>query len=298
MEIIKRFCDSIWFEEGLSEKTIKAYQTDLNCFFIWLKNKKNFHCETTNNFQVSDALVSNYITEVFDLFKSSTANRRLSSLKKFFNWAVRENIMIKSPCENMKGIKNIERMAAVLSEKQVELLLSGPNLENDIGIRDKAILELMYASGLRVSELTELKFTSCLMNEGVLVIAGKGGKERMVPFGEVATFWLDKYINKSRRNFLKGKASLTLFVSTRGDSLSRQTIWKLIKGYSQKVVLGYDCTPHTLRHTFATHLMNNGADLRSVQLLLGHADISTTQIYTHLANDYLHKIYNQHHPRA
>ncbi len=298
MKIIKKFCDSIWLEEGLSEKTIKAYETDLNCFFIWLKNKNNLNCEVLNNFEVSDSLISIYFTEIFDLFKSSTANRRLSSLKKFFNWAVRENLISKSPCKNIKGIKNIERMASVLTEKQVELLLTGPNIAKDIGIRDRAILELMYSSGLRVSELTDLNFTSCLMNEGVVAISGKGGKERVIPFGEVAMFWLDKYINNSRKNFLKNKSSLTLFVSKRGKSLSRQTIWKLIKEYSIKVGLDCDCTPHTLRHSFATHLMNNGADLRSVQLLLGHADISTTQIYTHLANDYLHKMYNQHHPRA
>ena len=210
----------------------------------------------------------------------------------------RERHISTNPSSRLKGLKFSQKLAYVLNENQLSNLFSIPNTETSNGLRDRTILELMYASGLRVSELVGLKYTDCLLSEKAVLVSGKGRKERVVPFGDETVFWIEKYLSSSRPKLLKNKSSNFFFVGKGGGKLSRQFIWKLVRKLGAQIGLENYCTPHTFRHTFATHLLNNGADLRAIQLLLGHADISTTQIYTKIALDNLKQIYVKHHPRA
>ena len=210
----------------------------------------------------------------------------------------REKYISSNPSSRIKGLKFSQKLAFVLTENQLSNLFSIPNTETSNGVRDRTILELMYASGLRVSELVGLKYTDCLLSEKAVLVSGKGRKERVVPFGDETLFWIEQYLSSSRPKLLKNKSSDFFFVGKGGGKLSRQFIWKLVRKLGAQIGLENDCTPHTFRHTFATHLLNNGADLRAIQLLLGHADISTTQIYTKIALDNLKQIYAKHHPRA
>jgi integrase/recombinase XerD len=291
-EIIDKFCVILSLEMGLSENTINAYRSDLIDFRHWLRKS------STPVDSLDKKALEQFLRDGCDALRTSTVNRRVSAVKKFFSWLVREKIIEDNPSIFLKGSKTEQKLAVVLSEQQMLCLLEGPNTKTPLGIRDRAILELLYASGLRVSELIGLKFTDCLIQERAILVCGKGNKERIVPFGEDAFYWLKKYVAKSRYLLLKKTSSLFLFVGIRGKKMSRQSVWKLIRMYSSQIRLKDPCTPHTLRHTFATHLLNNGADLRSIQLLLGHTDISTTQIYTRMATKHLKQIYEKHHPRA
>ncbi|MDA9718941.1 site-specific tyrosine recombinase XerD [Betaproteobacteria bacterium] len=290
--LIEQFCGVLSLESGLSRNTILAYRADVIDFNFWLKEKNVAISE------VCESLISDYFACVRKSLKISTLNRKISAIKKFYLWMDREKYISTNPSSRIKGLKFSQKLAFVLTENQLSTLFSLPNTETDNGLRDRTILELMYASGLRVSELVGLKYTDCLLSEKAVIVSGKGRKERVVPFGDEAFFWIEKYLSSARPKILKTKSSDFFFVGKGGGKLSRQFIWKLVRKLGAQVGLENDCTPHTFRHTFATHLLNNGADLRAIQLLLGHSDISTTQIYTKIALDNLKQIYAKHHPRA
>ncbi len=290
--LIEKFCGVLSLESGLSRNTILAYRADVIDFNFWLKEKD------VEISEVCESLISDYFTFVRKSLQASTLNRKISAIKKFYLWMDREKHIRTNPSSRIKGLKFSQKLAFVLTENQVSNLLSLPNTETNNGLRDRTILELMYASGLRVSELVGLKYTDCLLSEKAVIVSGKGRKERVVPFGDEAVFWIEKYLSISRPKILKNKSSDFFFVGKGGGKLSRQFIWKLVRKLAAQIGLENDCTPHTFRHTFATHLLNNGADLRAIQLLLGHSDISTTQIYTKIALDNLKQIYAKHHPRA
>ena len=290
--LIEKFCGVLSLESGLSRNTILAYRADVIDFNFWLKEKDVAISE------VCESLISDYFVYVRKSLKTSTLNRKISAIKKFYLWMDREKHISTNPSSRIKGLKFSQKLAFVLTENQLSNLFSIPNTETNNGLRDRTILELMYASGLRVSELVGLKYTDCLLSEKAVIVSGKGRKERVVPFGDEAVFWIEKYLSSSRPKILKNKSSDFFFVGKGGGKLSRQFIWKLVRKLGAQIGLENDCTPHTFRHTFATHLLNNGADLRAIQLLLGHSDISTTQIYTKIALDNLKQIYAKHHPRA
>ena len=290
--LIEKFCGVLSLESGLSRNTILAYRADVIDFNFWLKEKDIAISE------VCESLINDYFVFVRKSLKTSTLNRKISAIKKFYLWMDREKHISTNPSSRIKGLKFSQKLAFVLTENQLANLFSIPNTETSNGLRDRTILELMYASGLRVSELVGLKYTDCLLSEKAILVSGKGRKERVVPFGDEAVFWIEKYLSSSRPKLLKNKSSDFFFVGKGGGRLSRQFIWKLVRKLGSQIGLENYCTPHTFRHTFATHLLNNGADLRAIQLLLGHADISTTQIYTKIALDNLKQIYAKHHPRA
>ena len=290
--LIEKFCGVLSLESGLSRNTILAYRADIIDFNFWLKEKDVAISE------VCESLISDYFVYVKKSLKTSTLNRKISAIKKFYLWMDREKHISTNPSSRIKGLKFSQKLAFVLTENQLSNLFSIPNTETSNGLRDRTILELMYASGLRVSELVGLKYTDCLLSEKAVLVSGKGRKERVVPFGDETVFWIEKYLSSSRPKLLKNKSSDFFFVGKGGGKLSRQFIWKLVRKLGAQIGLENYCTPHTFRHTFATHLLNNGADLRAIQLLLGHADISTTQIYTKIALDNLKQIYAKHHPRA
>ena len=290
--LIEKFCGVLSLESGLSHNTISAYRADIIDFNFWLKEKDVAISE------VSESLINDYFVYVKKSLKISTLNRKISAIKKFYLWMDREKHISSNPSSRIKGLKFSQKLAFVLTEKQLSNLFSIPNTETSNGVRDRTILELMYASGLRVSELVGLKYTDCLLSEKAVLVSGKGRKERVVPFGDEMLFWIEQYLSSSRPKLLKNKSSDFFFVGKGGGKLSRQFIWKLVRKLGAQIGLENCCTPHTFRHTFATHLLNNGADLRAIQLLLGHADISTTQIYTKIALDNLKQIYAEHHPRA
>ncbi|SNU88008.1 site-specific tyrosine recombinase XerD [Pandoraea sputorum] len=315
--LIDQFCDTIWLEDGLSRNTLDAYRRDLRLFAEWLADDAkasdaangadklhNIPHKTSHDSPpamsldtVDEAALSAYLAWRRESLASSV-NRRLSVFKRFYQWALREHLVQQDPCLRIASAKRAQRLPSTLSEAQVEALLAAPDLAQPLGLRDRAMLELMYASGLRVSELVALKTIEVGLNEGVLRIFGKGAKERLVPFGEEANGWLTRYLAHSRGVLLAGRACDTLFVTQRGDGMTRQAFWYLIKRYALQADIRAPLSPHTLRHAFATHLINHGADLRVVQLLLGHADISTTQIYTHVARERLKSLHAQHHPRG
>ncbi len=290
--LIEKFCGVLSLESGLSRNTILAYRADVIDFNFWLKEKDVAISE------VCESLINDYFLFVRKSLKTSTLNRKISAIKKFYLWMDREKHISTNPSSRIKGLKFSQKLAFVLTENQLANLFSIPNTETSNGLRDRTILELMYASGLRVSELVGLKYTDCLLSEKAILVSGKGRKERVVPFGDEAVFWIEKYLSSSRPKLLKNKSSDFFFVGKGGGRLSRQFIWKLVRNLGAQIGLENYCTPHTFRHTFATHLLNNGADLRTIQILLGHADISTTQIYTKIALDNLKQIYAKHHPRA
>jgi integrase/recombinase XerD len=230
--------------------------------------------------------------------KATSSNRRLSVFKRYFRWALREHLLQADPTLRLTSAKQALRVPKTLSEAQVEALLAAPNVETPLGLRDRTMLELMYASGLRVSELVSLKSVHLGLTDGALRVAGKGAKERLVPFGEEARAWLERYLAEARGMIIGRQTSDALFVTARGGPMTRQMFWKLIKAHALRGGVEVPLSPHTLRHAFATHLLNHGADLRAVQLLLGHADISTTTIYTHVARERLKALHAQHHPRG
>lgn len=290
---IDEFCDTLWLEDGLSKNTLEAYRRDLRLFADWLQADR---AKTLLAVQPDD--LNAYFFARHAATKATTSNRRLSVLKRFYQLALRQNRITVDPCLKLRSAKQPLRIPKTLSEAQVEALLGAPDLGTPLGLRDRTMLELMYASGLRVSELVLLKSVEVGMNEGVLRVTGKGGKTRLVPFGEEARAWIERYLKEARSAILSGQIDDALFVTARGGSMTRQMFWTLIKKHAAAAGINAPLSPHTLRHAFATHLLNHGADLRVVQLLLGHADISTTQIYTHVARERLKQLHKQHHPRG
>jgi integrase/recombinase XerD len=293
-EAIERFCDACWLEDGLAKNSLSAYRRDLLLLAQWLYKESG-----VDLYSVQEKDLTAYIAHRRK-DKATTANRRLTVFKRFYRHALRINLIKSDPCIGLRAAKQAIRFPKTLSEEQVTALLNAPDIETSLGLRDRTMLELMYASGLRVSEIVSLKTVALGLNEGVVrVVNGKGGKERLVPFGGEAGQWLRRYLSEARTPLLEGKTTDAVFVGRHtGVGLTRQAFWALIKRYATVANIPVALSPHTLRHAFATHLLNHGADLRVVQLLLGHADISTTQIYTHVARERLKSIHQQHHPRG
>ena len=290
---IDRFIDALWIEDGLSKNTLEAYRRDLTMYAAWLARE---HGRPLDRTAESDLLA--YRVARHDGSKATTGNRRLTVFKRYFRWALREHLLSADPTLKLQSARQPLRVPKTLSEAQVEALLGAPDVDVPLGLRDRTMLELMYASGLRVSELVTLKSVHLSLSEGALRVTGKGAKERLVPFGEEAHAWLTRYLAEGRGKILKGQASDALFVTARGGAMTRQMFWKLIKAHALHGGVQVPLSPHTLRHAFATHLLNHGADLRAVQMLLGHADISTTTIYTHVARERLKALHAAHHPRG
>ena len=290
---IDEFCDTLWLEDGLAKNSLEAYRRDLTLFAQWMHaaNGKSLLAAAAGD-------LNDYFAARHASTKPASSNRRLAVLKRFYQFALRQSLVTVDPCLRMKSAKQSPRFPKSLSEAQVEALLGAPDLETPLGMRDRTMLELMYASGLRVSELVDLKSVEVSMNDGVLRITGKGSKTRLVPFGAEARSWIERYLAEARTAILGGQVSDALFVTARGAAMTRQMFWTLVKKHALRADIQAPLSPHTLRHAFATHLLNHGADLRVVQLLLGHADISTTQIYTHVARERLKVLHAMHHPRG
>jgi len=292
-EAIDEFCDSLWLEDGLSKNTLEAYRRDMTVFADWLQRERGKLLHDV----VPDDLNGYFAARHADT-KPSSFNRRLAVFKRFYQLALRQHRISADPCLKLRSARQPPRLPKTLSEAQVGALLVAPDVATPLGLRDRTMIELMYASGLRVSELVLLKTVEVGLNEGVLRVTGKGGKTRLVPFGEEAGMWIARYLEQARAQILDGQMDDALFVTARGGPMTRQMFWTLIKKYALQGGVTARLSPHTLRHAFATHLLNHGADLRVVQLLLGHADISTTQIYTHVARERLKQLHAQHHPRG
>ena len=294
---IDQFIDAVWLEDGLSANTLLAYRRDLTALCEWLLARAGTSLEETTEAQLQAYFASRHTQT-----RATSANRRLTVFKRYFRWALRERVVLIDPTLRMLAAKQALRVPKTLSQDQVDALLSAPEVDTALGLRDKAMLELLYASGLRVTELVGLKTLHVSLNDGVLRIMGKGSKERLVPFGDMARDSLQLYLQTARPALLGGKQTDDLFVTVSGpkagSAMSRVMFWQLIKRYAVVAGITAPLSPHTLRHAFATHLLNHGADLRSVQVLLGHADISTTTIYTHVARERLKNLHAKHHPRG
>ncbi|MDW5442955.1 site-specific tyrosine recombinase XerD [Polaromonas sp. SM01] len=289
------FIDALWLEDGLSKNTLEAYRRDLSLYAVWLGAPEQ-------GGRALDATLERDIQAYFsarhNTTKATSANRRLTVFKRYFHWALRERLIPVDPTLKLQSARQALRVPKLLSEAQVDSLLAAPSEDTALGLRDRAMLELMYASGLRVSELVGLKTFHTSMNDGVLRVMGKGSKERLVPFGQVAREAIVRYLDQARPEILGGQQTDDLFVTARGSGMSRVMFWMLVKKYALRAGIHSPLSPHTLRHAFATHLLNHGADLRAVQMLLGHADISTTTIYTHVARERLKNLHATHHPRG
>ena len=294
LSAIDAFVDALWLEDGLSRNTLAAYRRDLTLYAQWLAQQQP--AQTLDG--TSEHHLQGYFAERHAGTKATTANRRLTVLRRYFHWALRERRITQDPTVRLLAARQPLRVPGTLTQAQVEALLHAPDPSTPLGLRDRAMLELMYASGLRVSELVTLKTFHLGLADGVLRIMGKGGKERLVPFGDEARRWLERYLLEARGVILGGQQTDDLFVTQRGSAMSRVMFWIIVKKCAQLAGITAPLSPHTLRHAFATHLLNHGADLRVVQLLLGHADISTTTIYTHVARERLKQLHAQHHPRA
>jgi len=293
---IDDFIDALWLEEGLARNTLAAYRRDLTLYATWLNGQGRALLVS------AESDLNAYFAASHAATKASTANRRLTVFKRYFRWALRERLITSDPTLKLQAARQALRVPKTLTEPQVEALLAAPDLGGALGVRDRTMLELMYASGLRVSELVTLKVLNVSLADNVLRVLGKGNKERLVPFGEVASLWLTRYLKVARPELLAGQLTQDLFVSTRGanagSAMSRVMFWMIVKKYARQAGITAPLSPHTLRHAFATHLLNHGADLRAVQMLLGHADISTTTIYTHVARERLKTLHARHHPRG
>ena len=295
--LIDRFLDALWIEDGLAANTLAAYRRDLELFAAWLAREVADEASRDVGAARETDLLA-YAAFRHAGSKATSANRRLTVFKRFYRWALRERLLLEDPTLRLRNAKQALRVPKSLSEAQVEALLAAPDVATPLGQRDRAMLELLYASGLRVSELVTLKTVQLGLAEGALRVTGKGSKERVVPFGEEAHGWITGYLKAARAAILGGQASDALFVTARGGAMTRQMFWKLIKRHALAAGIDAPLSPHTLRHAFATHLLNHGADLRAVQMLLGHADISTTTIYTHVARERLRALHAAHHPRG
>ena len=296
LDAITTFIDSLWLEEGLSRNTMDAYRRDLTLLARWL-GQQGVPLVGTQEGNLNAYFSARHVST-----KATTANRRLTVFKRFFRWALRERVLAHDPTLRLQAARQALRVPKSLTEAQVEALLRAPDVDTAMGLRDRTMLELMYASGLRVSELVSLKVFDLSLTDQVVRVLGKGQKERMVPFGEVASLWLRRYLERGRVELLAGRQTEDLFVTHRGakagSAMSRVMFWMIVKKHALAAGILAPLSPHTLRHAFATHLLNHGADLRAVQMLLGHADISTTTIYTHVARERLKSLHAAHHPRG
>ena len=299
--LLDEFCDAVWLEDGLAKNTLESYRRDLRLFAQWHERQGG-----SSLLQATEADLAAYLASRSSRggagksrgIRSSTQARLHSSLKRFYQFLARGRRIETDPTLKLEPPKKPPRFPKTLSEEDVEALLAQPDPETPLGLRDRAMLEVLYASGLRVSELVRLKLAEVSYDMGVVRVFGKGAKERLVPLGEEALAWLARYSREGRPALLGRRASDCVFVTARGGPMTRQAFWHLIKRRAGAALPGKSLSPHTLRHAFATHLLNHGADLRVVQLLLGHADISTTQIYTHVARERLKALHQKHHPRA
>ena len=293
-QILDAFIDNIWIEKGLSQNTLDSYRSDLEQFSSWLEKNNLSYIKT------SKKEILFYLSFLFQKgLGSKTVARKLSSLKSFFRYLVFKSIIPNDPSSEVETPKLLKSIPKSISEKEVEALLAAPDEKTDIGLRDKTMIETLYSCGLRISELTNLELLNLNLRQGVIRVIGKGQKERLVPMGDQLIGLLELYISSSRKNLLNKRHSDFLFLSTRGQRMTRQSFWHRIKHYC--LASGFEpdkISPHVLRHAFATHLLNNGADLRVVQLLLGHSDLNTTQIYTEVARQRLKRLHTEHHPRG
>ena len=290
--LIDNFIDELWLEKGLSKNTLTAYRNDIQTFSNWYKGNSLLEVERVD-------LLDYLADRLKQGFSSRSTARSLSSLRAFYSHLTVRHNLKEDPTSRVESPKLGRSLPKTLSEEEVERLIQAPDVDDDIGLRDRAMLELIYACGLRVSELISLDILNINLRQGVIRIIGKGEKERLVPMGEEALHWIERYINKSRPNFIKADNKITeVFLSKRGKAMTRQTFWYRLKEYAQLASINKELSPHTLRHAFATHLINHGADLRTVQLLLGHSSLSTTQIYTEVARHRMKELHNEHHPRG
>ena len=316
-ELLDEFFDSLWLEDGLSRNTLESYRRDLNKFAVWLEKRRvTLYPDSPQQagerevvslreiefslLQTTHADIQGYLGDMFTIehAKASSTGRNLSSLKRLFRYLLRQGKIATDPTLQIDTPKLPRTLPRTLTEQDVELLLAAPDVETPLGLRDRTMFEVLYASGLRVSELVSLRISQVSMDMGIVRVMGKGNKERLVPLGEEALDWLRRYMTDGRGVLLGKQVSDDLFITARGESMTRQMFWYLIKKHARNGGLHKALSPHTLRHAFATHLLNHGADLRVVQLLLGHADISTTQIYTHVARERLKQLHAKHHPRG
>ncbi|CAP43906.1 site-specific tyrosine recombinase XerD [Bordetella petrii] len=298
---IDAFIDAVWLEDGLAANTLAAYRRDLSAFARWLETPAEHGGAATASLlrDAGTGDIEAWFAARHADSRATTANRRLAALRRFYAWALREHRTGHDPCLTLSAAKQPPRMPKTLSEAQVDALLRAPDLNTARGLRDRAMLETLYATGLRVSELVNIKVLEVSLNEGVVrVVMGKGGKDRLVPLGAEAAHWIDRYLKEARPDLAGARVSDALFLTARAQPMTRQAFWQLIKKYAVVSGVRAPLSPHVLRHAFATHLLNHGADLRVVQMLLGHADISTTQIYTHVARERLKALHAAHHPRA
>lgn len=293
LALIKAFINDMWLQEGLSANTQDAYRRDVKQFLVWLAEQGK------GLLDAQPLHIEQWLAHESQRTRAATANRRLATLRRFYLWARRSRGLENDPTLTLQPAKRTARLPDTLTEQQVERLLQAPNLDMPHGLRDRAMLEVLYACGLRVTELVSLALLDVSLNEGVVRVRhGKGDKARLVPLGAEAAHWIERYLKEARTVLLAGRQSDCLFVTRLGGGMTRQAFWLSIKKYAQQVDIRAPLSPHVLRHAFATHLLNHGADLRVVQLLLGHADISTTQIYTHVARERLKQLHAAHHPRA
>ena len=301
-QMIENFIDHLWMENGLSENTLSAYRNDLAGFSLWLAEKQQ-SLASVDTGVIQAFLAFNYTIKQ----KRRSVARLLSTLRRFYLYLLRENKISEDPTHLLESPKGERSLPLSLNEQQIDDLLAAPDTSDELGLRDRAMLEVLYATGLRVSELINLQTSQISLQQGVIRVVGKGDKERLVPVGEIALDWLMQYYQLSRPCLLSRSQSekkqlsqsSDIFVTKRGRSMTRQAFWYMVKRYALVAGIAADrLSPHTLRHAFATHLLNHGADLRVVQMLLGHSDISTTQIYTHVADQRLRDMYKNHHPRA
>ena len=290
---IEAFGEALWLEDGLSRNTLAAYRRDLESLEGWLLAERGVVLH-----EAREADLHAYIAHRHPGSRATSANRRLTGVRRFFRYLVRERARDDDPTLHVRSARQPPRFPKSLSERQVEALLGAPDVGTALGLRDRAMLETLYATGLRVSELVTLATVQVGLNEGVVRVVGKGDKERLVPMGEEARAWIERYLREARPVLLGARAADALFVTQRGGPMTRQMFWTLVKRHAAVAGVNAPLSPHTLRHAFATHLLNHGADLRVVQMLLGHADISTTQIYTHVARERLKSLHAQHHPRG
>jgi len=293
-ELLDEFCDNLWLEDGLSRNTLDSYRRDLAKFAAWLEQQRSASILQTTHADIQGYLGYLYTQKA----RPSSTGRNISSLKRLFRYLLRQGKIATDPTLQIDTPKLPRNLPKSLTEQDVEQLLDAPDTQTPLGLRDRTMLEVLYATGLRVSELVTLRITQVSMNMGVVRVMGKGSKERLVPLGEEALDWLRRYLADGRGVLLGRQITDALFVTARGEGMTRQMFWYLIKRHATTAGLNKPLSPHTLRHAFATHLLNHGADLRVVQMLLGHADISTTQIYTHVARERLKQLHKQHHPRG
>ncbi len=294
--LIDEFADALWLADGLSKNTLASYRSDLGLFAAWLEPHKQ------SVIDADEAAINAYLAHLHARpggIKSASQRRLMASLRRCYRWLLDQGRLQADPLQNIGKPGTIQRFPKTLSEKQVEALLDAPDVDTPLGLRDRAMFELLYATGLRVSELVGVRLFEISLNDNVVRVMGKGSKERLVPLGQIAAEWLQRYLAGARGELLKQHVSDAVFITTRGGAMTRQMFWTLVKKYALRVgIPPQRISPHVLRHAFATHLLNHGADLRVVQLLLGHADISTTQVYTHVARERLKQLHRQHHPRG